>query len=413
MANQVQTPRERTYHINSTPIGLKTLEKHRLEGAVNDDDAALIQRYIGERRALRNLSPGRVNKIIFQLLLWRRFVPPFKVNTIQDVYAGLEALRAARKEDGRSFSKNTFHDTVAIVKPFYTWLIEEGHSSISEKKLRQIRTPPADSMTKTAADLLTKEEVEATIRACSGSRDRALIALLAEGGLRIGEALALTWGEFKFDDYGAVVNVNAKTEKPRWVRFVAAVPYLAAWRADYPGTAENTHPVFLSQRGGRITYDAVYQQIRRIARDAGIQKKVTPHLFRHTAITNLVRAGVSESVIKKMMWGSLSSEMLATYLHLTGEDTDRAILEANGLAPKEKKRVLTLEPRQCSHCQTINGPTMNYCGTCGLPLTKEATASLQTLTGVTEEDPRFKIAFDAAMTALKRGPGAGSQGTGS
>lgn len=397
MAAQAKTGGDRTYHINSTPIGLKSLEDHRRTGAITDDDAGLIQTYIGERRAKKALSQGRVNKILFQLLLWRRFVPPFRENTIQDLYKGLEALRSYRQEDGSPFSKNTHHDTVAIFKPFYQWMIDERISKIPEKKLREIRTPPADTMTKTAAGLLTKEEVEAMIKACQNSRDRAMIALLAEGGLRIGEASGLTWGDFKFDDNGAVVNVNAKTEKPRWVRFVAAVSYLAAWRADYPGNPENSHPVFVSQRGGRITYEAVYRQIRRIAKDAGVEKRVTPHIFRHTAITNLIRAGVQESVIKKMMWGSLSSNMLGTYLHLTGEDIDRAILEANGLKPKEKKKTLTLEPRECPHCHAIMGPTMNFCGSCGQPLTREVTGQLTDLMKIIEAHP------EALMKALLKG----------
>jgi site-specific recombinase XerD len=365
------------------------LEKHRLSGAITEDDARLIQAYTGERRARRALTRGRVNKILFQLLLWRRFVPPFREKTIRDLYKGLEALRSHRQEDGSPFSKNTHHDTVTIFKPFYQWMIDEGISSIPEKKLREIRTPPADTMTKTAAGLLTKEEVEAMMNACQNSRDRAMIALLAEGGLRIGEAAGLTWGDFKFDDNGAVVNVNAKTEKCRWVRFVAAVSYIAAWRADYPGIPENSHPVFVSQRGGRITYEAIYRQIRRIAQAAGVEKKGTPHIFRHTAITNLIRAGVQESVIKKMMWGSLSSGMLASYLHMTGEDIDRAILEANGLAPREKKRTPTMEPRECARCHAINGPTMNYCGTCGQPLTTEAARTQEDLIKFIDEHPEL------------------------
>ena len=183
--------------------------------------------------------------------------------------------------------------------------------------------------------------------------------------------------------------MNAKTEKPRWVRFIAAVSYLAAWKADYSGTPENSQPVFVSERGGRISYQAIYKQIRRIAQAAGVKKKVTPHLFRHTAITNLIRSGVQESVIKKMMWGSLSSEMLATYLHMTGEDIDRAILEANGLAPKVKKRTPTLEPKECPRCHAINGPTMNYCGTCGQPLTMEAARTQEDLIKFIDEHPEL------------------------
>ena len=71
-------------------------------------------------------------------------------------------------------------------------------------------------MTKTAADLLTPDEVGAFIRSCKSVRDLAFYMALYEGGFRVGELGKLTWGQVKFDEYGVAINVDFKTGKPRY-----------------------------------------------------------------------------------------------------------------------------------------------------------------------------------------------------
>jgi len=225
-------------------------------------------------------------------------------------------------------------------------------------------------MTKVVGDILTEEEVKAMIEACENSRDRALIATIYDGGFRVGEIGTLTWGRVTFDDYGALVNVDEKTGKPRHVRLIMAAPYLATWRSDYPGDATGDAPVFLTIRRESFSYDGLQRQIKRIAYRADIRKHVSTHLFRHSRITHLIQNGVPDSAIKLMMWGSLTTDMFAAYAHLTGQDIDNAMIAAAGVKrseEKEKKRIL--EPRQCGRCYTLNGPTADYCGRCGQPLT--------------------------------------------
>jgi hypothetical protein len=119
----------------------------------------------------------------------------------------------------------------------------------------------------------------------------------------------------------------------------------------------------------------MYRQIRRIAERAGIKIKVHPHIFRHTRITNLMEKNIPESIIKKMMWGSLTSDMLATYGHLVSTSTDDALLEAAGIKRNERIEDNALAPRQCPVCHLINGPTSRFCSSCGHSLTEEAAAS--------------------------------------
>lgn len=356
------------------------VERATREGRITPDDGALLREYITERRAEKHLSPGRVNKILYNLLLWKKFIPkPFRDHTITDLHEGINELLTKKSPDGKTLSQNTLYDTVAIFKPFYFWMIDAGYSTIPEKKLRAIKRPPIDKMTKTADDLLSPDEIEAIISACTSARDRALIHLLYEGGFRIGEVGNLRWGDIKFDDGGAIVNVNFKTGKPRYIRLVMAKQVLAAWKKDHPDARPDAY-VFLDRSGAPIQYYAVLKQVQRLVKKAGITKRVTPHTFRHSRITHLIKEGrMNESVIKLIMWGSTDTDMFSTYLHLTGGDIDRQINEAYGLVDKKATKEKRLEPRQCSRCGEINSPVAKFCAECGLQLTEEAVAEVDRL----------------------------------
>lgn len=161
--------------------------------------------------------------------------------------------------------------------------------------------------------MLTPEEIEALLRACQPSRDRAVIALLYESGCRIGELGRLTWQRVQFDAYGIVVSIeDTKCHTQRYVRLVMATPYLAIWRNDYPFEPVGDALVFITYRKKPLQHATVYQQFHKIATRAGITKRITPHIFRHSRITHLINQGMKESVIKLMMWGNLNTDMFAS-----------------------------------------------------------------------------------------------------
>lgn len=189
-------------------------------GVVDEDDAALVREYLGQLKAERGIGIGRANKVGFHLIGWRRFIGPFRENTLADIHGGIEQLRDFRLEGGRPYKQNTVRDYIEILKAFYRWMTEMGYSSIPRAKIDRIHAPATDRMTRTAAEMLTPQEVKAMIDACQSSRDRALIATLYDGGFRLKELAVLSWGDVMFDEIGAVVNTNLKTEWPRHVRLV-------------------------------------------------------------------------------------------------------------------------------------------------------------------------------------------------
>ncbi len=118
-------------------------------------DADLIREFIAERRSVANISQGRTNKVTYTLVSWRRFVGPFSELGIADVYAGIEAIKTGTSQRGKPFKQNTIADHVIILKQFLLWLIEEGYSTLPEKKVHRIKNPKKDMVTKKATDLLT------------------------------------------------------------------------------------------------------------------------------------------------------------------------------------------------------------------------------------------------------------------
>jgi integrase len=135
-------------------------------------------------------------------------MPAYADLAVADIYKGISDIQEGTSKSKKPFKQNTISDYMSILKQFLLWMIDNGYSTLAEKKIRGIKSIPKDPMTKTAADLLTPDEVISLIGGCHRIMDRALIALLYEGGFRIGELAQLTWGAINFDSYGVVVNIN-------------------------------------------------------------------------------------------------------------------------------------------------------------------------------------------------------------
>ncbi len=394
---------ESSFHDIRPEMAELVLRRAQENTVITPADAAQIREYIAEHRSCNNVTLGRINKIVFCLVTWRRFIGPFSENTMADLYEGIACVKNGTSARGRPFKQNTIGDLVAVLKQYYRWLNENGYSKIPESKLAKLRIPPRDTMTKVAANLLTPEEIRAMVQSCRRSVDRAVIMTLYEGGFRIGEIGTMKWGDLAFDKYGVVANVNFKTGKPRYIRLIMAREYLATWRADYIGTPEGDALVFVNRQGKPFTHATIHKRLQVIAEQAGITKHIVPHIFRHSRVTHLIKEGVPESVIKLMIWGNITSKMFQTYAHLTGSDIDAAMLQTYGIAEMEDKQAFSrLEPILCPLCKTINSPVSNYCSTCGRSLTAEVIPTQEAMQKDTLNNPELLRALLTELIEEKR-----------
>jgi len=381
------------FHCFKTDYQDRSISNALKEGRITQDDAYLINAFITERKITNNICLKRALKITSNLIVCRRFIPPYNELNQQQLYRGIEKIHHADSSKNRPYSINSRADLIRILKTFSLWLVEQGEIDIPEKKIRAIKIP-TPKLTRQASDLLTGDEIQAMMKACQTSRDRAMLMTLYEGAFRVGEVGEMRWGALKFDNAGVVVNVTFKTNKPRYIRLVMAKEYLIKWQSDYPEPIGDDSLIFLNERHQPMTHGAVARQLDRLAKRAGITKHVTPHLFRHTRVTHLIQQGVSESVIKLMTWGSLDSKMFMTYAHLTGADIDREIYRLYGIEQgEEKSDNKALEPVICPFCREINSPGSPYCHLCGEALDSNAAISADMFKRFVNKNPELLINY--------------------
>jgi integrase/recombinase XerD len=357
-----------------------------IKNAVRDDqitqmDADLIQRYISEKKACDQITRNRVLKLTTTLLGWRKnrlIISEYQILTMADLFSAMQNLGSIENQTGKCFAKNTCHDYVVILKGFLLWMMDNGiNTALIEKKVRSIKTPPKNTDTTHPDQILSPDEITGMIKACRSSRDRALIAVQYEAATRIGELGRMQWRDVLFDEHGARLLIHdTKTKKTRHSRITNAISarYLAAWRDDYPGTPEGEAPIFLSERGGGLSYYAIRKIFIDAGARAGLEKHVTTHLFRKSRGTHLIEQGLPIANVIEMMWGNQGTRMIDTYIHLSPVEQDRVMLKHAGLITDEQNKAQErrVSGRMCSNCHTQNSPTSRYCAGCGVGLTEEA-----------------------------------------
>jgi integrase len=186
--------------------------------------------------------------------------------------------------------------------------------------------------------VLTAVEVQMILDACDRLRDRFLLALLYDSGIRVGEALGLRHEDIAAAEREVTVrprtNDNGARVKSRASRTIPVSAGLVRLYADYLhgeyGDLDSDY-VFVNlwgrPRGHPLTYTAVYDLVRRLRRRTGIDFDL--HWYRHTAATRLLRDGVPIEVVSRILGHAGLSTTLDVYGHLTAEDA-RAALDAAG-----------------------------------------------------------------------------------
>jgi len=267
------------------------------------------------------------------------------------------------KIERSGLAPSTKRDYKVIIRRFFKWLKGDKSPAAWIKVSKKV----GDN--KLPEDLITEDEVKRMIEAASNARDRAIIAFLYDSGCRIGELGGLKIKNITFDQYGAVVVVAGKTGARR-VRVTFAASYVTAWLDVHPHKKKPDAFVFINlegaKKGEQMQYQTFQYTIRKIAKNADINKRIHPHLFRHSRSTELAQY-LTEAQMEEHLGWIQGSEMPRTYIHLSGKQIDDAILAIYGKKKKEDT-MPKLTNRTCPRCKKDNGPISSFCAQCGLPL---------------------------------------------
>jgi integrase/recombinase XerD len=185
--------------------------------------------------------------------------------------------------------------------------------------------------------ILTAAEMQAIVDACDHLRDRFLLALLWDSGIRVGEALGLRHEDICPAGREITIvpraNDNGARSKSRDARTVPVSTQVIRLWGDYLheeyGDLDSDYVfvnLFAAPRGRALGYPAVYDLIRRLRDRTGID--FDPHWCRHSAATRMLRDGVPVEVVSKLLGHASVTTTLSVYGHLTAEDARRALQKA-------------------------------------------------------------------------------------
>ena len=296
-----------------------------------------VQRFFTERLANQlKASPNTITSYrdTFRLLLRYAADRVQRAPTellVADVDADLVGMFLADIEKTRNNSVRSRNTRLSAIRSFFKYV------SVNEPQLlhhcQRVLAMSAKRYDKRAIDYLTRTEIEAVIAAPDlstwhGRRDRTLLALALQTGLRVSELTNLSRGDIVLGA-GAHVRCMGKGRKERATPIRKdAAKVLRDWLAESGGA--ETDPLFVSNRGERLSRDAIERIVSRHVVVGARQcpslnkKRVTPHVLRHSAAMELLQNGVNRTVIA--LWlGHESVETTQMYIHADMQLKEKAM----------------------------------------------------------------------------------------
>ena len=231
----------------------------------------------------------------------------------------------AKKEKGTApatLKKKTQNYYLIALRAFLKYLARQGISSLSPDRIELAKVPER------SLDLITIEELERLLKApdtntLRGLRDKAMLELLFSTGLRVSELCSLPSDiNLKLDE----ISVRGKGEKVRVV-FISenakkAVKEYLNKRDDMDDalfvqiSTKKNEKLAQKRDSMRLTPRSVERIIKQYAIQAGISKKVTPHIIRHSFATDLLRNGADLRSVQ-MLLGHANINTTQIYTHVT------------------------------------------------------------------------------------------------
>jgi len=296
--------------------------------------AGLLEAFFTERLMReRQASPHTIAayRDTFRLLLafvqQRRGKAPSAL-TLAELDAPLIGAFLDHLERGRANKARTRNARLAAIHSFFRYvaLQEPTHAGLIQRVLAM----PNKRYDRRLIDFLAREEMEALLAAPDrgtwiGRRDQALLLLALQTGLRVSELIGLRCDDVVLGS-GAHVRCRGKGRKERCTPMRReAVATLRLWLRERAGHPEE--PLFPSGRGGAMSRDAIeyllakYSAVAQKRCPSLANKRVSPHVLRHSTAMELLQRGIDRSVIA--LWlGHESVETTQMYL-----DADLALKE--------------------------------------------------------------------------------------
>ena len=296
----------------------------------------VFNKYIAYLEAERNVSAYTVRNYTNDLMEFFGFVTDQGINTLKDVNKKtLRSYLAHLMDTG--YAKSSIARKLSAIRSFYKYLMREEMISASPAA-----TTVSPRLDRRLPEFLTVDDARRLVESPDlsqpqGQRDRALLELLYASGLRVSELVNTDVEQVNLATNE--IRVWGKGSKERIVLIGtpaarALDTYIHQGRRELLGGKKN-NALFVSRYGGRLPARTVQKILTKYARK--IDKKVHPHVLRHTFATHLLDGGADLKVVQELLGhADLSSTQI--YTHVTRSRARQIYLAAHPLARGESDK---------------------------------------------------------------------------
>jgi len=302
------------------------------DAGLDDAFAGCLSRYITYLVAERNASRYTVRNYRHEVSEFLQFLKEEEVSQLSDITRPV-VRRYVASLDEKGYQRSSIARRLSEVRSFFEYLRREG--LVAANPFANVSAPKAP---RRLPHYLDAGEMERLLNAPDrtkplGLRDAAILELLYASGIRVGELVMLNLSHLNLD--AGQARVWGKGAKERIV--LLGRPAVQALRA-YIGEARpkliaarrgpTTAALFLNHAGGRLTARSVQLMLNDMAHAAAIEKRVTPHMLRHSFATHMLEGGADLRVVQELL-GHASLSATQVYTHVSQRDGRRIYLRAH------------------------------------------------------------------------------------
>lgn len=299
-----------TVALDRAAFGYEFEPKTKALAVYNDPIPRLVRLYVAVK-STEGLSSGTIDnyeRVLCMFFLWVRRPP-------EEIVANDIRMWLYEYGQSKHIQDGTLDQYRAYICRFFRWAAENEY--LKRNPAQPIRPIKCEKKTRSAMSQLELENLRSV---CGTKRDKAMIEFLYSTGCRVSELLSVKLSDIDWE--AKTVHLLGKGKKHR-LSFINARCEVAL-KAYLDSRSDQLEQVFVSERkyGGRpkqLTKEAVERVIKILSKAAGLNKKITPHVLRHTTATIAVQNGMPIEDISKL----LGHASVATTMIYAKTSTDR------------------------------------------------------------------------------------------
>jgi integrase/recombinase XerD len=265
----------------------------------------------------KNLSENTILSYKLDLTRYLEFLSSRNVSSLQKTEKSIVSSFINLLYD-LGLQASSINRNLTSIKAFHKYLIREN---ISEKNpLENIFRPKTKRKLPVVLDFPEIEKIldQPDLTKYAGLRDRAMLELLYACGLRISELLNIKKEDIKFEE--GFLLAFGKGSKERFIpvgefALKHVKNYIISARRHFVKDLKSKNYLFLSVRGTKLSRMGFWKILHNYLQKAGLNKKITPHTFRHSFATHLLEGGADLRSVQEML-GHADISTTEIYTHL-------------------------------------------------------------------------------------------------